>query len=180
MTIQFPSAPETHERLAAARHTVVRRVRRRRRVTAGASVGAVLLVAGSTIGATLVVQQLTAREAANSVQCYLHDDLGSFHGDAVMVDAIPSPGVAVEPQEATDKAELCSLVWRGGLAVQAAGGHPKVDSFTGLGDYPVPELAFCLLANGGTGGFPIEAPSNTAAQVCERLGLPLDRTVPTS
>lgn len=180
MSIQFPSATETDERLASARHTVVRRVRRRRRVTAGATVGAVLLVAGSGVGATLVVQQLTAQEAASTVQCYVHADLGSFHGDAGMAVATASPGVAAAPPEAMDKAEVCALVWRGGLAVQAEGGHPVVDSYTGLGDYPVPPLAFCILANGATGGFPIELPSKTAAQVCERLGLPQDRAVPAS
>lgn len=177
MKIEFPSVAETDGRLASARHLVVRRVRRRRRATTGATVAAVLLVAGSGISASLLVHHVSRQEAANFVQCYLHDDLGSFHGDAAMVIGTPAPGVAAEPQEATDKAELCSLMWRGGLVVQAAGGHPKVDPFTGLGDYPVPKLAFCLLSNGATGGFPIEAPSRTAVQVCDRLGLPLDRAV---
>lgn len=166
-------------RLAAARHLVLRRVRRRRRATTAIAAGALLVAAGGATGATLVVQQLTAHEAATSVVCYSHDDLGSLTAGGAMADAVASDGTVTTPT-ALDKREACELAWRGGLAVQAAGGHPKVDPYTGLGDYAVPPLAFCVLADGGTGGFPIERPSTTTAEVCARLGLPVDPGVAAS
>ncbi len=174
MSIQFPS-DEGH--LEAARSRVLTRIRRYRRARLSIAIAGAVVVVATASGGALVVQQITAPQAQNTVACYAHDDLNSLSGTAAMAFATPSPGASQPAEQVANKAEMCALVWKAGLAQAAAhGGHwPSVDPNTST--LPVPALAYCVLSNGQTAGFPIEAPSSTAAQVCDRLGIRTDPTV---
>jgi hypothetical protein len=146
--------------IASAKNSVLTRVRRRRHLVTAAIAGGAVVVAVSSMGAALVVQQVSSHEARTSAVCYSHDDLGSLSGTVQMADGAGNL-----------KSDLCGDVWREGLKYAAAhGGHwPNIDPNTST--LRVPRLAYCVLDDGVTAGFPIEAPSKTKAGVCENLGL---------
>jgi hypothetical protein len=173
----MPTQPPPFESyLADARANVLKLIARRRRHFRVGVVAAVAVGAIAITGGTLVVQQVSRQQASDTVQCFAHDDLNSLSGMAAQATQIaPSPNATqAEGQEPANKAEMCALVWRAGLAEAASnGGHwPNLDPNTST--LPVPALAYCTLPNGITGGFPIEAPSTSAPQVCSRLGLTED------
>ncbi len=157
-------------RLLAGRIRLLRRIAARRRGRRAAAAAAMLVVAGSGVAASVVVHRADAETIGTSVTCYAHADLGSLHGTSAMSSAVGAP---VRQLSLTEKADMCALVWKSGLEQAAVdGGHwPDIDPNTST--LPVPPLAFCRLADGTTGGFPIEPPATTSRAVCDRLGLPL-------
>lgn len=170
MTIHFPTETDTAAHLAEGRPRLMHRIRSRRRATRVAVVAGVLLAASSGTAATLVVTQASHQTIATGVTCYSHDDLGSFSSGAGMAQADGHPYQAADLQT---KRDMCGLVWKSGLKQAAATGGTWPDVDPNTSTIPVPPLALCTLANGTTGGFPIEAPSTTPMQVCDHLGLPL-------
>lgn len=164
MTIHFPSETETPAQLSAGRSQVAR-IRSRRRATRLAVIGRVLLAASSGTAAALTVAQASHQTIATGVTCYAHDDIGSFSSGAGMAQAEghPSQGASLQT-----KKDMCELVWKSGLKQAAANGGTWPDVDPNTSTIPLPPLALCKLADGTTGGFPIEAPSTTAAQVCDR------------
>lgn len=169
MTIQFPSEQETTAVLAGGKSRVLRKIHVRQRAARVAVVGGVLLAASCGTGAFFAVQA-SQEEIQTGVVCYSHDDLGSLSSTGSMVQPDGKP---LKPVSLQTKQEMCGLAWRGGLKEAAANGGrwPDVDPNTST--IPIPPLAFCLQNNGVTAGFPIEAPSRTPAEVCDRLGLAL-------
>ncbi|MEO6116885.1 MAG: hypothetical protein ABIP33_10920 [Pseudolysinimonas sp.] len=168
--------PQFESYLADARTNVVKVIARRRLHFRVGIVAAVAVGAVAITGGAVVVQQVSRQQASNSVQCFAHDDLNSLSGMAAQADQIaPSPNATQsDSQEPANKAEMCALVWRAGLAEAAANGGHWLDVDPNTSTLPVPALAYCTLANGITGGFPIESPSTSSAQVCSRLGLAED------
>jgi len=169
--------PSSEPYLSAARDNVLKRVRRRRRAVSVAIVGCAVVVALSATGATLAATQISSQEARTSVVCYAHDNLNSLSGTiGGSVATNLTTGVTQAPTS-VNKAELCATIWNEGIAQAAAnGGHwPLVDPNSS--NFPVPTLAYCILNNGETAGFPVEAPATTTAEVCENLGLPVDSAV---
>jgi hypothetical protein len=170
-------------RLAQARNVVLKRVRRRRHFITAAIAGGAVVVAVSSMGAALTVQEMSTSEARTSVECFAHDDLNSLSGTVAKADsARHERGSTFGPFPASsssrdNKRDLCGYVWREGLKQAAAhGGHwPDVDPNTST--LPIPPLAFCVLDNGESAGFPIEAPQSTAGEVCDNLGLAIDHSI---
>lgn len=168
MTIYFPTGTDTAAQLARGRQHVTRHVRFHRRAARVAVISGVLLAACSGTAATFAVAQASHRTIATGVTCYAHDDLTSFSAGSAMAQAEGRPFRAADLRT---KREMCGLVWKSGLEQAASNGGrwPDVDPNTST--IPVPALAVCTLPDGATGGFPIEAPAQTAIEVCDRLGL---------
>lgn len=168
MTIHFPTGTDTASQLARGRQHVTRHIRFRRRAARVAVISGVLLAACTGTAATFAITQASHQTIATGVTCYAHDDLTSFSAGSAMAQADGRPFRAAD---VPTKREMCGLVWRSGLEQAAGDGGRWPDVDPNASTIPIPALALCTLADGTTGGFPIEAPARTASQVCDRLGL---------
>lgn len=137
-------------RLAVLSGIVKKRTFRQRRnviLVAGAGLA---LAAAAGVGATTLFRPDPVF-IDNTVLCYQKADLSSEQ--QVVQGEAPLPVV-----------DACDLVWREGGWGQAHGLPSNA---------PHPRIAQCLDPSGIGAGFPLWDDSETAEQVCDRLGLPV-------
>jgi hypothetical protein len=170
MISQTLTALEVQNRLSAARETILTRTHRahNRKVGLRVGLGAVAFIAvGSSIAATAAFWTASGEQARTTVACYQHDDVNSVSSTTggLKTHAASSETPTLDPQAS------CSTAWRAGLGLVAGphGAWPQIDP--AVSNLAVPPLAFCVLNDGITAGFPIEKPYSTAGQVCSGLDL---------
>jgi hypothetical protein len=134
-----------------------RRVVRQRRTIALIAGAGLLLAGGAAVGAAKLVTP-TASQTAHDAACYPAANLDEPHyfsnGDEPPYDVV----------------ELCQEMWKRGVIGQTP---PPTDPNDMTADFPVPDIALCLDPLGFRAGFPIWDDTETAEELCTRLGLPM-------
>lgn len=140
-----------------------RRVIRQRRLIGIIAGSAVVLAAGVGLGAAKLVTATPEQLSLVQAACYPSDDVsqGTYfvNGDGVAYDVV----------------ELCQDMWKRGVIGQTP---PPADPNDMTADFPVPDIALCVDSLGYVSGFPLWDASETASELCTRLGLPVADPTP--
>jgi hypothetical protein len=126
-----------------------------------------LAVLAVVVGGLAVAQAIGA-QATFSTLCFSRASTSSSYITAAQ-GAVTNPSTRQSNRRAADPVDVCASVWRvGEISLKAQSGP---DRSTPTGQFAVPGLVACTMANGVGAAFPREGSRATVARFCGSMGL---------